>query len=468
MVRDQSANPVANVCVSAIIDTVTGPDWAGGTSSAPDGSYTLTGLPAATTRVQFDDCNHTGPYLQQWWDQQPTYETATTLAVTPGSAATGIDASLVRAGAITGHVTDRQGNPLSGICAQASSDTAFGGLGRTDESGNYTILLASAGSFRVQFVDCNDTTKWRTQWWDDQPTAATAALVTVGAGGTVDDVDAHLDPGGPATISGNVTTLRGATPDSGCVVAYLPNQFARFVPVAADGSYTITDVPSGTFALAALSCADGGEPSPVVPDPSVAGVAYRGLWWNDVPLVFDQGSDGGPDPIAQHADLVTVNPGDALTGYDFCFGCEAVKLQAVNPTGTSVELSFTTPDLVSPPVQSQDQLPDMVYTATCTTSSGGENRSASGSTQTLVVDDLTPGSTYSCVVVGSVDGVAVAASVQSNSFTVPGATAAPTPSSGALAFTGRSLDDLGELAVALLLSGLALLVVQRRRRSRVA
>ena len=135
MVRDQSANPVANVCVSAIIDTVTGPDWAGGTSSAPDGSYTLTGLPAATTRVQFDDCNHTGPYLQQWWNQQPTYETATTLAVTPGSATTGIDASLVRAGVITGHVTDREGNPLSGICAQATSDTAFGGLGRTDESG---------------------------------------------------------------------------------------------------------------------------------------------------------------------------------------------------------------------------------------------------------------------------------------------------------------------------------------------
>ena len=298
--------------------------------------------------------------------------------MTPGSATTGIDASLVRAGVITGHVTDREGNPLSGICAQATSDTAFGGLGRTDESGNYTILLAAAGSFRVQFVDCNDTTKWRTQWWDDQPTAATAALVTVGAGGTVHDVDAHLDPGGPATISGNVTTLRGATPDSGCVVAYLPNQFAKFVPVAADGSYTITDVPSGTFALAALSCADGGEPSPVVPDPSLAGVAYRGLWWNNVPLVFDQGPDGGPDPIAEHADLVTVNPGDALTGYDFCFGCDAVELQAVNPTGTSVEPNFTAPDLVSPVVQSQAVVPGMVYTATCTTSSGGENRSASG------------------------------------------------------------------------------------------
>ena len=205
----------------------------------------------------------------------------------------------------------------------------------------------------------------------------------------------------------------------------------------------------------------------MVPDPSLAGVAYRGLWWNNVPLVFDQGPDGGPDPIAQHADLVTVNPGDALTGYDFCFGCDAVELQAVNPTGTSVELDFTAPDLVSPVVQSQAVVPGMVYTATCTTSSGGENRSASGSTQTLVVDELTPGSTYSCVVVGSVDGVAVVASAQSSRFTVPGAPTAPTPSSGALAFTGRSLDHLGELAAVLLLSGLVLLVVQRRRRSRV-
>jgi hypothetical protein len=461
---------IGGICVGAIVDTSSGPDWAGGATTAADGGYTITGLPGIGTRVRFEDCNHVGPYVEQWWQNQPASSTATVIDLTPGGSASGVDATLLRAGAITGHVTDRSGQPLEGICAQASTDTQFGGLGRTDASGNYVISLSVPGVFRVQFVDCRDTTSFASQWWDDQPSAATANLLAVGPGQTVPGVDAHLDPGSPATISGNVSTLRGEIPSSACVVAYLPNQFARFAPVAPDGSYTIADVPSGTFALAALSCS-GEEPSPVVPDPSVAGVSYAALWWEQVPLHFDQTGDGGPDPIAQHANLIAVAPGDALADRDFCFGCGAIALSEVVPAGQSVTLGFTTPGLVPPEVQAAADIPGAVFTATCTPSSGGISQSASGAGQTLTVGDLTAGATYACGVTASVDGLIVASSAPSASFTVPGPVgeAAPPPGSAepaSLAFTGGPIGVVSAVAAVMLLAGSFLALTARRRRAR--
>jgi hypothetical protein len=286
-------------------------------------------------------------------------------------------------------------------------------------------------------------------------------------GENVDHIDARLDPGSAATITGRVSTVRGTALSDACVVAYLPNQFARFAPVAADGSYSISGVPSGTFALAGLSCADGGEPSPVVHHPAVSGVAYRGLWWQQVPLSFDQGDDGGPDPIAQRANLVTVDAGAVLTDHDFCFGCGAVDISDVAPAGTSVTLSYTTPGLVSPEVSSQADLP-LTFTATCT-SSDGADRSISGSGSTLTVTGLTPGAQYACEVTASSDGIEVASSAISTSFTVPGGATdgitAGAHAAGALAFTGRSPSLLLELAVGLLALGLLLVGIARRRRA---
>ena len=190
VVRTDGGDPVQGICVSAVVDTPSGPDWVGGAESGSDGSYELTGLPALATKIRFDDCHHAGPYAEQWWDRQPAYSSSTPIVLTPGSVSEGIDAALTRAAAITGHVTDRAGHPLKGICAQATTGSAFGGLAVTDDSGDYSILLAAAGTFRVQFVDCNDTPAYRAQWWDDQPTAATAAPIPVGAGATVDHIDA--------------------------------------------------------------------------------------------------------------------------------------------------------------------------------------------------------------------------------------------------------------------------------------
>ena len=60
------------------------------------------------------------------------------------------------AGVIRGHVTDTDDHPLDGICAQATTDAWFGGLARTDANGDYVLTVSRAGGYRVQFVDCTD------------------------------------------------------------------------------------------------------------------------------------------------------------------------------------------------------------------------------------------------------------------------------------------------------------------------
>ncbi len=164
---------------------------------------------------------------------------------------------------------------------------------------------------------------------------------------TVNGVDAMLVPGAPSTSSGKVVNLRGIAMPTGCVVAYLPNQHAIFAPVNPDGTYTVAGISSGTYSLVFLGCT-GANPEPTVPDPESPGVSYHAVWWNGIPLTFDQNNgNGGPDPIAQGANLVTVAPGQALTGYDWCFGCTTISIATVTPGSGSITAAFTTPGLVT-------------------------------------------------------------------------------------------------------------------------
>ena len=166
LVTDPDGHPVGDICVTAAIDTAQGVDGVGGATTAPDGTYTISGLPSRDVKVDFRDCNTVGPYVEQWWNDQPDPEHADVVTLAPGATRTGIDARLAAAGAITGTVTDGGGHPLSGICAQATTDSFVGGLAGTDASGHYSIVLAKPGAYRVQFVDCNQPPVYAGQWWN--------------------------------------------------------------------------------------------------------------------------------------------------------------------------------------------------------------------------------------------------------------------------------------------------------------
>ena len=302
--------PVQGECVNAIVNGPNGYDGIGNTNTAADGTYSIQGLPADSYLVYFQDCNNVGPFQDQWWNDQPDPSSANAVTVGAGTTTAGIDAHLGAAAQIEGHVTDGGGHPIEGICAQATSASAVGGMARTNSSGDYAINIAQPGAYKVQFIDCNQTPTYAGQWWDNQPTAATATVVNVAAAQVVDHVDASLAPGAAATVSGRIVNIHGTPMTDACVVVYAANQLALFGQVQPDGSYSIPNVPSGTYALAALGCGTGGgDPSPVVPDPDSPTTNFAALWWKNVPLSLGQNSQGGPDPIAQGADLVADRAG---------------------------------------------------------------------------------------------------------------------------------------------------------------
>ena len=84
----------------------------------------------------------------------------------------------------------------------------------------------------------------------DTSGSASRDPITLAAGGQRQGVDATLVPGGTSTVSGTVRNAAGVGVTDACVVVYLPNQYALFGQVAANGTYSVSGVPSGTFAVA--------------------------------------------------------------------------------------------------------------------------------------------------------------------------------------------------------------------------
>jgi hypothetical protein len=260
---------------------------------------------------------------------------------------------------------------------------------------------------------------------------------------------------------------------SACVVAYLPNQYAKFAPVDADGNYEIGDLPSGTYALAALGCpSEEGEPSPVVPDPTNPNVAYTAMWWNGVPLHLDQTQTGGPDPLAQGADMVTLTPGSQVGDHDWCFGCGAITITGTSTGARSITLSFQTPGLATSDgdVAAQAAIDtSFAYSASCTSNDGGVAGSGTGA-GVITVDGLSAGSVYQCQVTASVDGIVYANSTTTGSIALaapPRApAAAPAAAATPLAFTGGAPTLVAVLGGAMVVIGLITVLGSRLRRSR--
>ncbi|MGZ4737041.1 MAG: carboxypeptidase regulatory-like domain-containing protein [Acidimicrobiia bacterium] len=482
-VTKPGGGPAGNVCVTGVVDTANGPQWIANANTGGDGTYNLTGLPATSIKVYFHDCNNVGPYVDQWWNHQGDYNSADPLVLEAGMHQSGIDAQLAAAGQIAGTVTDQLGHPLEGICAQASTSSAVGGMARTDSNGHYAISLAQPGQYKVQWVDCNDRPQFAGQWWDHQSSAADASPVTVAPGDVVSNVDATLAPGAVGTISGKVTNLNGVAMTTACVVAYLPFEFARFAPINPDGTFTIAGVPSGTYALAFLGCGGGGDPSPVVQDPQSQVTSYQAVWWKGASVELKNGQ-GGPDPIAEGADLVSIQPGQDLTGYDWCFGCTAISIAAITPSNGSVTFGFTTPGLLSAGLQSlatssaqgavDATATGYDYTVTCTSSNGGVTGTASGTGSPITVTGLTPGATYVCRVTASDGSLTVAASSDSvvvvaaanGSAVVPVATNPSSSPGSQMARTGADSAVQARLGAGLVVLGLVLMLLARSRRSR--
>lgn len=201
---------IENVCVTA---AGLPQGWIGGhTETGPDGSYRLEALEPATYRLRFWDCLDVG-VVEEWFDNRTTFASATDIPV-GSSEQPGIDAQLVRMGAISGRVFSTTGTPLAGICVH--------GVGprhrwtSTGADGRYTLDRLPQGSYKIEFATC-DEEPYFPLWYPSASSEADAIPIVAQNDTTRSGVNMTLTRS--ATIAGRITTEDG-TPLQACATAY--------------------------------------------------------------------------------------------------------------------------------------------------------------------------------------------------------------------------------------------------------
>ena len=212
-VTNGNGNPIDGVQVCASGDAIGNGKCS---FTAADGTYTITGLAAATDyRVNFSE--FAGIYIEEFYDDS-NFTQATFVSVTAGQTTSGINASLELAGLISGTVTTGNGDPLEQVLVCTSSvASGDGNCSFTAADGIYTIAgLAAATDYRVEFDDFLGT--GLREFYDDTTDPNQATLVAVTAGQTTSGIDAVLEAAGLNECNGLQVTVDlslGQVPTSG-------------------------------------------------------------------------------------------------------------------------------------------------------------------------------------------------------------------------------------------------------------
>lgn len=301
---------IATVCPQAVLNTKVYYATSCGNAT---GSYTITGLPTGSYRVQFVDPS--AIYLEQWWNNKPDPQNANPVAVTAGSSTTNIDAAMQRGGTITGNVTDAVTHaPVSDLCVYAlalpfGSTQTVGGNGCTDATGHYAINGLLSGNYQAQFFPTG-ANNYVEQWWENSSDQITASAITVAQGATSTGINAAMQPGG--TITGTITDAVTHVGVAGmCPEAVLTTTGARYSTQCSDaaGSYAIIGLRAGNYQV---HFTDYGR-------------KYVEQWWENKPdaqtanpVVVTAGAfkaniDAAMAPAGTVSGTITAGPGADLT-----------------------------------------------------------------------------------------------------------------------------------------------------------
>ena len=228
-------------------------DYVNDATTDSSGSYDIGGLRAGSYKVRFTD--DSGHYLSQWYDGRPDHATATTVTVARGAVASGIDATLVIGGHLTGKVADTGHAGVAGISVTAYKADGSGGWDyvndvTTDDSGDYDIGGLRTADYRVAFVDWSGA--FVDQWYHGKPDVESAADVPVTAGATTSGIDATLMTAGH--ITGTVRGPGGAGLADISVTAHRADgvggwDYVRDVFTKGDGTYDLGGLSSGAYRL---------------------------------------------------------------------------------------------------------------------------------------------------------------------------------------------------------------------------
>lgn len=217
-VTGPGAAPLAGICVQALANL--GTTSAIGTATTDStGSYAIPGLVAGSYAVSFRDCSVSGDHAIEYYNDQPSRDTAQLVVVDGVQTVAGISAHMVLAGKVSGTVTDTNGSPVSGLCVATNSALGHtdGGSATTDAQGKYAIGGLQSGSYRVGFASCPSAVDWVQQWFDHKSNSLESTLFPVVVGQTTTGINAVLVRSGHVAgmiFSGSAAEGLAGTPEA--------------------------------------------------------------------------------------------------------------------------------------------------------------------------------------------------------------------------------------------------------------
>ena len=240
----------------ATVSVLGSPGQGGGTTTASDGSYTVSGLPAGNYKVEVTSPAGGVDYATQYYSGQMWADRANAVGVGAGQTAGPVDFQLQRTGQITGTVTDATTgaafvNARVSVRYASEANIAFSGSAVVGPDGTYTVSGLPPGKYVVQFSppigsgrDYLPAWYYGGTYWEQS-----ASLVSVAAGQTTPSINAALPLGGQ--ISGTVTdaaTHKGiGAPVMVSAVDAAGHNFVVFTDAA--GHYTIRRLPPDPYVV---------------------------------------------------------------------------------------------------------------------------------------------------------------------------------------------------------------------------
>jgi Carboxypeptidase regulatory-like domain len=255
-----SGKPLKFGCVSAY-NPKTG--QFGFATTGKTGTYTMRALASGRYTVSFSPC-------------RPAVNLITAerhIKVAAPHTTSGVNARLVPGGSASGVVTAAgSGGPAAFTCVEfiSANPANPGGFGFTGADGSYLATGIMPGSYQVLFNDplCGiGPAGLAPQWYNGQPTQATAAKVMITVGHTTAGINAALQTDG--TITGTVRGPLSAALGGICVTA-MPLA-AGSVPLVAvsgkSGGFTLIDMVPGRYKVEFSS--------------GCGATGYRTQWWQN-------------------------------------------------------------------------------------------------------------------------------------------------------------------------------------------
>jgi len=280
VVAGDSGKPLRRVRILA-----TAPELGGeprNTSTDADGRYEITGLPAGLYNLRVTRSG----YLTLNYGQRRPLEQGRPLQVLDAATVDHVDFVLPRMGVITGRVLDDNNEPIEGVSLFALREMYFNGRRqfvptgapqvRTDDAGQYRLLGLAPGAYIVKAetretwtVSASSGTQvmgYAPTYFPGTTSMIQARKVTVRLGQESINTDFALMPGRAASISGRAVDSRGRPFQNVSVSREIRgDDFGSFGTiatgaVAADGAFTIRNVPPGEYMLGTSTGRDSADP----------------------------------------------------------------------------------------------------------------------------------------------------------------------------------------------------------------